>query len=165
MIVRCTWLNIRRQSCSENSDRHARIVLTNHGQSSVVQFAVTLSSHSLLADTREVNWWENHSRKISSLHIMSSLLSLRDNLGNQARQKDLCFSSIGNGGPLIDRLHGGKRLEGNILAQHTGKVYSRGLNKVPNCCNHSGSSVFELASLKPTESFLTSKVGQAKRIE
>lgn len=92
-------------------------------------------------------------------------LGFSDKFGNEDCGKDLSLSSGGDGGPLVDGLHGGERLEGDIRAQHTGKVDTGSLHDEASAGQHGDTSVLKFGSFEPVVSLLTTDVGQAQGVE
>ena len=84
---------------------------------------------------------------------------------NEACEEDLCLTEDRDGSPLLDRLHGRKRFEGDIRAQHTGEVDASSLDKPPSGGNHGDTAVLLFGSTEPVEGFLASEVGQAQGVE
>ena len=136
----------------------------DHGKTAVVELTVLLLGHGLGVDAREINGRENNGGVGSSLGVVSSL-GLGDHLGNEDGEKDLRLAGIGDGGPGIEGLHAGERLEGDVVAEHAGEVDARSLDDVAGGGKHGNTAVLELGGTEPEEGLLTSRGGKGEGVE
>lgn len=136
----------------------------DHGKSSVVQFTALLDLQCFGVNSRKVNRREDNGRHGSSLHVVSSL-AFGSKFGNEDCSQDLCLPGIRNGFPGIEWLHGGKRFEGNVVAEHAREVESGSLDDVSGCGKHGNSSILQFGRTEPLEGFITTNIGKTKRIE
>lgn len=137
---------------------------SNHGKTSVVEFTVLLPLQGLRGNIGEVNWWEDHAWKWASLGVVDRL-GLGDELSNKAGGQDLGLSGIRDGSPCVNRSHGGKVSECNVVGEVSREVKSGGVDQVANCGDHGSTSVLQFTSTEPSESLVGSNGGKAQRIE
>mmetsp|Transcript_4845 Transcript_4845/g.11048 ORF Transcript_4845/g.11048 Transcript_4845/m.11048 type:complete len:210 (+) Transcript_4845:319-948(+) len=155
----------------KGGDRSRNVVSRNEGhdgnlcKTSVVKLARSLLRHSGFTDTREVNRREDHGRVVSTLHVVSSLVTLSDQLGDEDGGKDLCLSGNRNSRPSIRRGHGGEGFEANVTGEHAGEVESSGVEEVSGGGNHGNAAMLELGATHPEEGLITSDVGEVEGIE
>lgn len=112
-------------SLTELKRRH---LLTDHGESSVVELSILLHLQCIGADLGKVHLGKDNFRHGSTHHVMR-FLGLDGELGNKDKEDDLGLARIGDGFPLVDGVQSRERFKRNVLAEHTRKVDSRGLNK------------------------------------
>lgn len=93
------------------------------------------------------------------------LLGFGGDFSNKDREDDLPLTSIRHTGPLFHRVHAGKGFEGDILAEHTGKVDSGGLDDEPGGGQHGGTAVLQLGGLEPGKGLLAADLCQAEGVE
>lgn len=137
---------------------------SDHGESAVVQFSVLLDLQSFSAHAREVNWREDNGGEWSSLHVVSSF-GFGSKLGNEDSGQDLSLSSIRDGLPCVKGLQARQGFEGNVLAEHTGKVEARSLNDVSSGGKHGNTAVLQFGGAEPGKSLVATDVGVSKRVE
>lgn len=70
----------------------------------------------------------------------------------------------GHSSPGIEGLHGGKRFEGNITAEHSWEMPSSCLDQVSGGGKHGNSAVLKFGSPEPSQSGFRSQSGKVKRI-
>ena len=139
----------------KNWDRSRDVMFRNEGKNcnlgktSIVKFACSLSFHCLLANSREVNCGEDHGRVFTSLHVVSSLVSLRNQLSSEDGSQDLGLSSNRNGSPSIRWAHGSEGFEANIAREHTREMESRSVGEVSNGRNHGTTAVLKFGGAVP----------------
>ena len=133
---------------------------SNLSKTSIVEFTCSLSFHCLLANSREVNFGEDHGGVFSSLHVVSSLVSLRNQLSNEDGGQDLGLSSNGNGSPSLRWAHGSERFEANIAGELSREMVSGSVGNVSNGGNHGTTAVLELGGAVPAEGFIGSLLGK-----
>jgi hypothetical protein len=158
---------------SESRDRSWDVVLreerhdSNLGKTSVVKLCVSLSLHGNITDTREVNLREDHGGEFSSLHVVSSLVTLRVKLGNEDGSQDLSLTGGRDGSPGFGRAQLGERLEANVTGggEHTGEVDSGSVDEVSGGGNHGATSVLEFGGAEPGEGLIRSQGGEVEGIE
>ena len=66
---------------------------------------------------------------------------------------------------LLERLHSGKRFEGNIGTEHTREVVSSRLDAVSSEGKHGNTAVLEFGGAEPSKGLVTSDGGKVERIE
>ena len=136
----------------------------DHGKTAVVELTVLLLGHGLGVDAREVNGRENNGGVGSSLGVVSSL-GLGDHLGNEDGEKDLRLAGIGDGGPGIEGLHAGERLEGDVVAEHAREVEARSLDDVASGGKHGNTAVLQFGGTEPGKGLVTSNASKSKGVE
>ena len=104
-------------------------------ETSVVKFGRSLPLHGLVANAREVDRGEDHGGVLPALHVVRSLVSLGDQLGDEDCEKDLRLTGGGDGGPRVGGAHRRERLEANIAGKHSREVNSSLIDKVSRGCN------------------------------
>jgi hypothetical protein len=162
--------NLEHVKSSQGRDRSRDIVGgdeghdSDHGKSSIVQFTALLDFQCFGVNSGKVNRRENNGGHGSSLHVVSSL-TFGGKFGNEDCSQDLCLAGIRNGVPGIERLHGGERFEGDVVAEHAREVESGSLHDVTCCGKHGNSSVLQFGGAEPVEGLITSNIGKSKRIE
>ena len=150
----------------KNWDRSRDVVFRNErknsnlSKTSIVEFTCSLSFHCLLANSREVNFGEDHGGVFSSLHVVSSLVSLRNQLSNEDGGQDLGLSSNRDGSPCIRWAHGSERFEANIAGELSREMVSGSVGKVSNGGNHGTAAVLELGGAVPAEGLIGSLLGK-----
>ena len=133
---------------------------SNLSKTSIVEFTCSLSLHCLRANSREVNCREDHGRVFTSLHVVSSLVSLRNQFSSEDGDQDLGLSSNGNGSPSLRWAHGSERFEANIAGELSREMVSGSVGKVSNGGNHGTTAVLELGGAVPAEGFIGSLLGK-----
>lgn len=133
---------------------------SNLSKTSIVKFTCSLSFHCLLANSRKVNSREDHGGVFSSLHVVSSLVSLRNQLSGEDGSQDLSLSGDGDGSPCIGWAHGSERFEANIAGELSREVESGSVGEVSNSGNHGATAVLELGGTVPAEGFIGSLLGE-----
>ena len=137
---------------------------SNHSKTSVVQFTVLLHLQSIGINIREIELREDNFRGVSSLHVVGAL-GFTGEFTNEDHSQNLGLSGIRNGIPGIEGLHCGKRFEGNIRAEHTREVESRGLDPVSSEGKHGNTAVLEFGGTEPSKGLVTSNVGKVEGVE
>jgi len=135
---------------------------SDHCETSVVQFTGLLCLQCFGINSREVEFRENNFRGLSSLHVVSSL-GFTGKFGNEDSSQNLSLSSIRNGIPSIEGLHGREGFERNITAELTGEVESLRLNDVSGKRKHGNTAVLQFSSTEPSKGFVTSNVSKIER--
>jgi len=137
---------------------------TDHSKTSVVQFTVFLCLQYIGINSREVELREDNFRGGSSLHVVGSL-GFAGKFGNEDGSQNLGLSGIRDGIPGIERLHGRKRSEGDIVTELSREVESLGLDPVSGESKHGNTSVLEFGGTEPSKGLVTSDRSESKRIE
>jgi hypothetical protein len=133
---------------------------SNLSKTSIVEFTCSLSFHCLLANSREVNCREDHGGVFSSLHVVSSLVSLRVQLSNEDGGQDLGLSCNRDGSPSFRWAHGSERFEANIAGELSREMNSSSVGEISNGGNHGATAVLELGGTVPAEGFIGSLLSE-----
>jgi len=94
-----------------------------------------------------------------------SLVTFRDQLGDEDGAEDLSLSGGRGGRPCFGRGHGREGFEANVTGEHAREVESSSIEKVSSGGNHGDAAVLELGGAEPEEGLITSEVSEVEGIE